>query len=84
MLDSKQDFEDVSKLTKAEMARFDKEKVEDFKKAVEEYADGLVLRQREVVFLWTDLVEELQNAAAANSPPPPPLQIEAAASEPQS
>ena len=48
MLDARQDFEDVSKLTKAEMARFDKEKVEDFKKAVADYADALVLRQREV------------------------------------
>lgn len=47
-LDAKQDFEDVSKLTKAELARFDKEKIEDFKKAVEAYVDGLVLRQREV------------------------------------
>lgn len=47
-LDAKQDFEDVSKLTRAEMARFDKEKVEDFKKAVEDYVDGMVLRQRQV------------------------------------
>lgn len=48
MLDSRHDFEDVSKLTKAEMARFDKEKVEDFKRALEEYADSLAARQREV------------------------------------
>jgi sorting nexin-1/2 len=46
--DAKRDFEDVGKLVKAEMARFDKEKVEDFKKAVEDYADGMVLRQRSV------------------------------------
>jgi sorting nexin-1/2 len=48
MLDARHDFEDVSKLTKAEMARFDKEKVDDFKKALEEYTDSLALRQREV------------------------------------
>lgn len=48
MIDAKQDFEDVSKLTRAEMARFDKEKVEDFKKAIEDYADGMAMRQREV------------------------------------
>lgn len=48
MVDAKQDFEDVSKLTRAEMARFDKEKVEDFKKAIEDYADGMAMRQREV------------------------------------
>lgn len=48
MLDAKSDFDDVSKLTKAEMARFDKEKVDDFKKAIEDYADGMAARQREV------------------------------------
>lgn len=48
MLDARHDFEDVSKLTKAEMARFDKEKVDDFKKALEEFTDSLALRQREV------------------------------------
>lgn len=48
MLDARHDFEDVSKLTKAEMARFDKEKVDDFKKALEEFADSLAVRQREV------------------------------------
>ncbi|KAM0748347.1 Vps5-domain-containing protein [Meredithblackwellia eburnea MCA 4105] len=48
MMDAKQDFEDVSKLTKAEMARFDKEKIDDFKRAVAVYADGMVSRQREV------------------------------------
>lgn len=50
-MDAKEDFEDVSKLTKAEMARFDKEKVEDFKKAIEDYADAMVVRQREVCLL---------------------------------
>lgn len=48
MLDARHDYEDVSKLTKAEMARFDKEKVDDFKKALEEYSESLAVRQREV------------------------------------
>jgi len=48
MLDARHDFEDVSKLTKAEMARFDKEKVDDFKKALEGYSESLAVRQREV------------------------------------
>jgi len=46
MLDARHDFDDVSKLTKAEMARFDKEKVDDFKKALEDFADSLAARQR--------------------------------------
>ena len=48
MLDARHDFDDVSKLTKAEMARFDRDKVDDFKKALEDYADSLAERQREV------------------------------------
>lgn len=46
MIDAKQDFEDVSKLTKAEMTRFDQEKVDDFKKAIGNYVDGMAMRQR--------------------------------------
>jgi sorting nexin-1/2 len=48
MLDARHDFDDVSKLTKAEMARFEKEKVDDFKKALEDFADTMAARQREV------------------------------------
>ncbi|SCV67418.1 BQ2448_5029 [Microbotryum intermedium] len=59
-LDAKQDFEDVSKLTKAEMARFDKEKIDDFKKAIETYADAMAERQREVVVVWQEYYEMLQ------------------------
>ncbi|GAA6002156.1 uncharacterized protein JCM10292_000783 [Rhodotorula paludigena] len=81
MLDSRHDFEDVSKLTKAEMARFDKEKVEDFKRALEEYADSLAARQREVVQGWQDyhdlLVQAVEtnkaSTAAAANPPAPAL-----------
>ncbi|KAI5477209.1 vacuolar protein sorting-associated protein VPS5 [Pseudohyphozyma bogoriensis] len=74
MLTAKQDFEDVAKLTKAELARFDKEKIEDFKKAVVDYTEGMCLRQREVVSLWANYHEALLKLAGANAGP---LQIEA-------
>lgn len=48
MIDTKRDFEDVCKLTRAEMVRFDKEKVDDFKSAIENHVEGMLLRQREV------------------------------------
>ncbi|GAA6012246.1 hypothetical protein JCM11491_007070 [Sporobolomyces phaffii] len=67
MLDARHDFEDVSKLTKAEMARFDKEKVDDFKKALEEYADSLALRQREVVAGWQSYHDLLVKTVEANN-----------------
>ena len=65
-MDAKQDFDDVGKLIKAEMIRFDKEKVEDFKRAVEEYAIGMVLRQRQVVAVWQDYFDLISSLAGAN------------------
>ncbi|BGO94026.1 hypothetical protein NBRC10512_003659 [Rhodotorula toruloides] len=74
MLDARHDFDDVSKLTKAEMARFEKEKVDDFKKALEDFADTMAARQREVVQVWQhyhDLlaaaVESSKAAASASA-----------------
>ncbi|KAK4051243.1 Vacuolar protein sorting-associated protein vps5 [Microbotryomycetes sp. JL201] len=68
VIDTKQDFEDVGKLTKAEMARFDKEKVDDFKRALEDYVDGMALRQREVVEVWQAYHDMLLNVVAENAP----------------
>ena len=68
-LESKSDFEDVSKLTKAEMARFDKEKVDDFKRAIEDYAEGLAKRQREVVSIWQAYTDLLMRATGTNPTP---------------
>lgn len=39
-------------LCKAEMARFDKERVDDIRKAVEGWLDGMVTRQQEVSVFW--------------------------------
>ena len=57
----KKDFEDVSRLLKtSEWAKFEAEKVEDFKRAIEQYAKGLVERQREVVEGWKKYVSLLE------------------------
>ncbi|CAG8748896.1 8123_t:CDS:2, partial [Racocetra fulgida] len=45
--DCKHEFEDVSKLIKAELDRFDKEKVEDFKNSVEAFLESMVQTQKE-------------------------------------
>ncbi|GAA5845988.1 hypothetical protein JCM9279_004748 [Rhodotorula babjevae] len=66
MLDARHDFDDVSKLTKAEMARFDKEKVDDFKKALEDFADSLAARQRVVVATWQEYHDLLAAAVETN------------------
>ncbi|GAA5984344.1 hypothetical protein JCM11641_006190 [Rhodosporidiobolus odoratus] len=70
MLDARHDFDDVSKLTKAEMARVDKEKVDDFKKALVEFADSLAVRQRQVVEVWQEYHDLIAKAVEAHSTRP--------------
>jgi sorting nexin-1/2 len=47
-LDAKREFDQCSKLIKTEMARFEQERVEDFKKSLQTFLDGMISRQREV------------------------------------
>ena len=47
-LETKNEFEHVSKLVKSEVARFETERVEDFKRSMERFLDGMIERQREV------------------------------------
>ena len=44
----KREYEDVTKLIKSEMVRFEIEKVDDFRLALAEYVDGLCKKQEEV------------------------------------
>lgn len=46
--EAKREFDDVSKLFKAEMVRFDVEKVDDFKRGINEHVDGMIIRQKQV------------------------------------
>ncbi|KAI9451700.1 Vps5-domain-containing protein [Lactarius psammicola] len=48
-LDAKQEFEHVSRLVKTEVARFEQERVEDFKKSLEQLLDGMITRQKESI-----------------------------------
>ena len=57
----KKDFEDVSRRLKtSEWARFEGEKVADFRAALEAYARGLVIRQREITNGWKEYVALLE------------------------
>lgn len=49
MLDAKQEFEHVSRLVKSEVARFELERIEDFKKGLEQLLDGMIARQKETI-----------------------------------
>jgi sorting nexin-1/2 len=47
-LDAKHEFDQCSKLIKTEMTRFEQERVEDFKKSLQSFLDGMISRQKEV------------------------------------
>lgn len=43
--DAKHEFEDVTRLLRSELARFDKSRIEDVKTALELYINGVIKRQ---------------------------------------
>jgi sorting nexin-1/2 len=47
VLDAKHEFEHVSRLVKSEVARFEQERIEDFKNSLEHLLDGMIARQKE-------------------------------------
>jgi sorting nexin-1/2 len=47
-LEAKHEFDHVSKLVKSEVARFERERVEDFKESLHQFLEGMISRQREV------------------------------------
>lgn len=46
--ESRLEFEQVSKLVKQETARFEKERIDDFKDALHAFLEGMITRQKEV------------------------------------
>jgi sorting nexin-1/2 len=47
-MDSKQEFDHCSKLIKTEVARFEQERIEDFKDALHAFLDGMITGQKDV------------------------------------
>lgn len=47
-MEAKQEFEQTSKLVKSEVARFEKERIDDFKEALEAFLEGMISKQKEV------------------------------------
>ena len=59
--DAKLEFEQVSRLVKSEVARFEQERIEDFKDSLHAFLEGMISRQKEVsgVVFFVDLTIEL-------------------------
>ncbi|EGN96805.1 hypothetical protein SERLA73DRAFT_111514 [Serpula lacrymans var. lacrymans S7.3] len=58
-LDAKHEFDQCSKLIKAEVARFEQERVEDFKIALQTFLDGMISRQKELIAAWESYQQQL-------------------------
>ncbi|EJD47925.1 Vps5-domain-containing protein [Auricularia subglabra TFB-10046 SS5] len=67
--DGKHEFEDVTKLLRAELLRFEQERVEDFKDALEEFLEGMIARQKQLIKTWEEYQELLLQRKGQNPNP---------------
>ncbi|TCD71851.1 Vacuolar protein sorting-associated protein 5 [Steccherinum ochraceum] len=58
-LEAKSEFDQVSKLVKTEVARFEHERIEDFKNAMEAFLDGMIVRQKDLISAWEGFQQSL-------------------------
>ncbi|KAJ4466125.1 Vps5 C terminal like-domain-containing protein [Lentinula edodes] len=56
---AKRAFENTSRLCKAEMARFEEERVEDFRDALRAWLEGMIGRQSELIAAWESYQQSL-------------------------
>ncbi|CCA75360.1 related to vacuolar protein sorting-associated protein vps5 [Serendipita indica DSM 11827] len=63
---AKSEFERVTKLVKIELHRFDMERVEDFKKSLEAFLEGMIRRQKELINAWEEYQASLLQKSGAN------------------
>ncbi|KAL8969708.1 MAG: hypothetical protein Q9183_001869 [Haloplaca sp. 2 TL-2023] len=52
-------FEDMGRLMRGELERFEREKVEDFKSGVETFLEGAIEAQKELIELWETFLMQL-------------------------
>lgn len=55
-----QEFQDISKLIKNELDRFDREKVEDFRDSVEQFLRSMIEHQKQIISLWETYFEQTE------------------------
>ncbi|KIW20447.1 hypothetical protein PV08_01022 [Exophiala spinifera] len=62
-------FEDMGRLMRGELERFEREKVEDFKSGVETFLEGAVEAQKELIELWETFLLQMDAEEEAAIPP---------------
>ncbi|CAG8556066.1 17613_t:CDS:10, partial [Acaulospora colombiana] len=66
VIHTKSEFERVTKLLKIELHRFDMERVEDFKRSLEAFLDGMIRRQKELINSWGEYQSTLLQKSETN------------------
>ncbi|PSS25350.1 hypothetical protein M430DRAFT_94923 [Amorphotheca resinae ATCC 22711] len=74
-------FEDMGRLMRGELERFEREKVEDFKSAVETFLESAVEAQKELIELWETFLMQLDAEEDENAFYKPPVEAAARPSE---
>lgn len=67
--DTKREFEEVSKLLRAELLRFEQERIEDFKDTLEEFLEGMISKQKQLIQAWEQYQEVLLQRQGQNPVP---------------
>jgi len=57
--EAKLEYEQVSKLVKTEVARFEQERIEDFKDSLHAFLEGMISRQKELIAAWENYQQTL-------------------------
>ncbi|KAF2021607.1 Vps5-domain-containing protein [Aaosphaeria arxii CBS 175.79] len=63
-------FDDMGRLMRAELERFEREKVEDFKSGVETYLESAVEAQKELIEIWETFLMQLDTEDGETFIPP--------------
>ncbi|PPQ96270.1 hypothetical protein CVT26_005657 [Gymnopilus dilepis] len=66
--DAKMEYEQVSKLVKAEVARFEHERIEDFKDSLHAFLEGMISRQKELINTWEKYQQMLLKKIGGGGP----------------
>ncbi|KAF8906285.1 Vps5 C terminal like-domain-containing protein [Gymnopilus junonius] len=72
--DAKLEYEQVSKLVKAEVARFEQERIEDFKDSLHAFLEGMISRQKELIAAWEKYQQMLLKKVGGGGPTPVSVQ----------
>ncbi|KAG9045925.1 Vacuolar protein sorting-associated protein 5 [Tulasnella sp. UAMH 9824] len=64
--EAKREFDDVSKLIKMELGRFEKERIEDFKVSMEDFLESMIRKQKALIQAWESYQSVLLKRAATN------------------